>query len=203
MEELINLVLGNPLLLLLIAGGLISLFRREGDKKTDQSQQSQQTGEQSQRKKSSPFGDFLERMEDALSDGEEEKTSTPTSSRSRPNRTRPSHSNESAKQTMSAHDKRMEQMHQLSNQIEEGTYEGAGRDLPSGVNDKEHSGISDYSTREINVETNHQTNNLRKQMKKRLNKKNLIDSVIMSEVLGEPRSKQPYQGRNMNRHNLY
>lgn len=196
MEELIELVLGNPLLLLLIVGGLISLFRKDGDKKNQESERRQQTGEQSQPKKPSPFGDFLERMEDALTDGEEEKTSKP--------KPKPSYSHEPpAKQTMSAHETRMEQMQKLSNQIEAGTYEGAGGDLPSGVNDKSHSGITDYSTGEVYIEMNHQTKKLRKQMKERLNKKSLIDSVIMAEVLGEPRSKKPYRGRNMNRHNLY
>lgn len=203
MEELIELILGNPLLLLLIAGGLISLFRKEGDKNKQENEQRQQTSEQTQPKKPSPFGDFLDRMEDVLTDETEEKR-TEKKPKSQP-RSRPSYSNEPAQQTMSAHDKRMEQMQQISDQIEAGTYEGAGNDVPSGAFDQSHSGISDYSSPRIRLDAtkNHKTEKLRKQMKKRLHGKSLIDSIIMAEVLGEPRSKQPYQRRNMNNHKLY
>lgn len=204
MEELIELILGNPLLLLLIVGGLISLFRKEGDKnKQENERRQQQSSEQTQPKKPSPFGDFLDRMEDVLSEETEEKqTETKPKSPSKP---RPSYSNEPAQQSMSAHDKRMQQMQQISDEIEAGTYEGAGNEVPSGAFDQSHSGITDYSTPRIGLDAakNHKTDKLRKQMKKRLHGKSLIDSIVMAEVLGEPRSKQPYQRRNMNNHKLY
>lgn len=194
MEELIELVLGNPLILLLIVGGLISLFRnKDSAKKTEEAKRTQQPAEQDQPKKPSMFGDFLERMEDALTDGEEEKQSQPTA-KPKP---QPSIRNQEAEQTISAHEKRMEQMQQLSNQMGAGTYEGAGEESHSGIID----GVAPQVTIDVNM--GDQTRTLRKQMKKRLNKKQLIDSVIMSEVLGEPRSKKPYQGRNMSRNKLY
>lgn len=199
MEEFIEIILGNPLLIVLIVGGLISLFRnKEGQNKSEDSNQRQQTDEQSKPKKSSPFGDFLERMEEALSDDTDEK---PTSTDPKPSPPR-----EPADQTMSAHDKRMEKMQQISEEIEAGTYQGASAnayesfydsDIQSGMMDK------DSPSLHVNVELNQQSKELRSQMKRRLRKRDLINSVIMSEVLGEPRSKQPYERRNMNKHRLY
>lgn len=191
MEELIELVLGNPLILLLLVGGLISLFRnKESANKNEAPGSNQQTGDQDQPKKPSLFGDFLERMEDSLTDGEEETQPEPKP-KAKPS---PSLRSQTREQTKSAHEKRMEQMQNISNQIESGSYQGA----------------SDVSRMEVtrvpsqaNVDVSHHTHKLRKEMKSRLKKKNLIDSVIMAEVLGDPRSKKPYQGRNMSRQKLY
>lgn len=194
MEDFIKIILGNPLLILLIVAGLLSLFRSNKDGQTNkESSQRQQTGEYGKRKNPSPFGDFLERMEDALSDDKGEKRTSPEP--------KPSPTREPVKQTMSAHDKRMEQMQQISDEIEAGTYQG----MSGNSYDEAHSGAIDKQSPQlqVNVELNQRSKKLRTQMKRRLRKKDLIDSVIMSEVLGEPRSKQPYERINMNKHRLY
>src|SRR5690625_1868585 len=176
MEDFIEIILGNPLFIVLIVGGLISLFRnKEGQNKNKESSQRQQTGEQNQPKKSSPFGDFLERMEDALSDEKEDKPSS--------REPKPSPTSEPAKQTMSAHDKRMEQMQKISDEIESGTYQGMSGNSYDTFYDRDSRNemMNNHSPKlQENVGMNHQSKKLRTQMKKRLRKKDLIDSVIMS-----------------------
>lgn len=171
-------------MLLLIIGGLISLFRRkEGEQSNETSERREQTS-QDQQSKRSPFEDFIGKIEEALSDDSQEETVQPTRQR------------EATEQTVSAHDQRMEQMQQLSEQIESGEYQERIREKQPASELRRQFASSD-------VHLNRLERKLRSDVKKRLSKKSLIDSIIMAEVLGEPRSRKPYENRNLNRHKLY
>lgn len=189
MGDFIELILGNPLLLLLIIGGLASLFskkEKESEKQSQSSQRSEQTNSQSEPKRPSRFEDFMGKIEDALSDDEPEKRHKP----------QPSTTREASQPSLSADEKRMQQMQRLSDQIKDGTYETKDASDSRRLSKKN-------SRIQVDVEGNPNVDVLRTQVKKRLHKRKLMDSIIMSEVLGEPRSKKPYQRKNMNKHRLY
>lgn len=185
MGELIDVVLSNPFLLLLVIGGLISLFRRkEGENTNERPERDEQTAQRSEQKKPSPFEDFLGKIEGVLTDDDQ------------PDAVQPTPKETPARQTASASDQRLEQMQQLSEQIQSGERRDISRDIQSHTGRKRTIELSEDLL-------NASERRLRKDVKQRLTKKSLIDSIIMAEVLGEPRSRKPYENRNMNRHKLY
>lgn len=182
MDELFEVVLRNPFLLLLLIGGLISVFR---DKKPDQKQQRRtveqkraQQRQQEQRRQSSPstaetttekhpaetiFDMFFE-------DATEEPKKV-----------------EEPREQISVDDQRDEQLERL--QAELGAQEVAYD--PQSM-DHQRSELSQTKAPKTSEKSPIRKNKLRNNIEKRLTREGLVESVIMAEVLGRPRSKRSH-----------
>lgn len=175
MEELIDIALKNPFLLILILGGLFSLF--SGKSRDDQEEQEggQDQGQRRHQEQTAP---------------EQQKTA-PAPSRRAPSRTYEKRDHKQVEdiqqqviETLSIEEQRKEQMERLSAQYRT----------------NEHSGLSEKAKaadkkREIEVQNVSSSYNkhFKRDFKKSLTQKGLINSIVMAEVLGRPRAQRPYE----------
>lgn len=164
MDELIDLIFSNPLFLILIIGGIISLFRGSSDQKNEQNQRTN-------RPKPVP---------------NQHTRTQPHRQRSETRRVEPK---QEAVHSISIEDQREKQLEQLTSR------------LGSQAADSEHSGLKNRPkiadqkrTAEIQSLHNQKVKaEFKRKFKKNLSRSGLIDSVIMSEVLGAPRARKPYR----------
>ncbi|UJL44878.1 hypothetical protein KFZ58_10600 [Virgibacillus sp. NKC19-16] len=85
----------------------------------------------------------------------------------------------------SIEEQQSEQLGRLANQLRTETKDAMEK-LP-------HDGIIGNTLREPNKENSGNQENLKRQIKRNLGKTGLVNGIIMSEVLGSPRAKKPYE----------
>lgn len=172
MNDLLDLIFSNPLFLILIIGGLISLFRSGSGNKNEQQQQRSQSPRQP----------------------EQSRQRQPGMGQHSPQ----SQSKERVVRTTSSEERRQKQLEHLTSQ-----FGGDTKDIKQDAvaNSNEHSGLTSrpkIADKRRKAETaslhNEQTKRrLRKKFQNNLTRNGLIDSVVMSEVLGSPRARKPYE----------
>lgn len=168
MDQIIDLIFENPFFLVLIIGALLSLF---GDKKKGKQEEREQGQQQtsSRRRMPEPEGKPLGRME--------------TTPERQPNLVQ----------------KKKEMSSQLSieehraNQMAEYLKRSSTNETSTDRDELSEDQVNKEQKRIQKLATSYKQNEFKKEFKKSLTKEGLVNSVIMSEVLGSPRSRNPYQ----------
>lgn len=183
MDELIEVVLRNPFLLLLLIGGLISVFR---DKKPDQTKQRRAAEQRrvEQSKQVTPTPDETppeqqsgETIFDMLFDEVEEQKEPSSTTK------------ETQLESLSVEEQRDEQLERL--QAELGAQQVNYDPETADVADTDADSIEVKSIKKL-TKSKQQKRKLHDNLKKRLTKEGLVESVIMAEILGRPRSKRSH-----------
>lgn len=179
MEELFELIFSNPLFIILIVGGLISLLKGGADNKNKQ-QTEQQRPRQPQTVTRSP--------------NQQQAKAKQQSSQAKPQ----SQPKERVVRSTSIELQRQKQLDQLTNRFGVDTED----DEHSASKAEEHSKLKvrqrklAEQRRKAETAALHGTETqrrLKRRFQKKLTRDGLIDSVIMSEVLGSPRARKPYE----------
>lgn len=179
MDGLIELIFKNPFLLILILGGIFSMF---GGKKT-KNQEEQEDKRKEQRQQQAR----QQRQAPAPS----RNVPPPFNPQPKPERkTYGDKTEEQITDTLSIDDQREEQIKRLTEQYRT----------------NEHSGLTDkaevaHKRREIEVQNikSKYSKQFKQDFKKSLTHKGLINSIVMAEVLGRPRASRPYESVIMKR----
>src|SRR5699024_2353279 len=191
MGTLIDVILSNPILLMLIVGGLFSMMKQD-DKKKKKRQQTNRSAERGNQQRKS-IGDTIR---ETISTIEEEvkKAAEPNRSEAKQPQAEPKQAQQQSQplgrfETTAAdaiEEQRQKQYERLASNIAEASdmYE---EELPSYAKQME---VKNEKRKKSDFE---------KQFKGHLTKKGLANSIIMAEVLGPPRSKQPYESIVMKR----
>lgn len=174
MEELISALLKNPFLVLLLLGGLFSMFKgKSGQDKEEKQVPRRQRSDGQQRKRPTSISDTIRKTMKTL-EQEVQKSEQPQ---------------KKPVQTMSVEEHRKEQLQRLSNQIaSESSMHKESKSESQSIHSK---------TDKQSVDQSH--NEFKKVFKDNLTREGLTQSVIMAEVLGQPRSRQPYRSVVTNR----
>ena len=166
MDELINLVVKNPFILILIIGALYSLFKGKPKPETDNREQ-QQHQQREQRRQTI----------------QNRKEQVQTSQRKEQKR-----SNQSKGQKLgqlSIEEQRERQMKRLKSQMAS----------PEHQSFKHKDNVAE-KRREAEVQQLHNSleqQKFKRKVKSGLTKEGLLNSIVMAEVLGPPRAKKPYK----------
>lgn len=178
MDQLIDIIFANPLFLIIIIGGLFSLFKGKGQEEEKQKQEQQQKQQQQQRQQQQR---------------QRQQTRQPTE-RPRPvvakqthaERTRTAPQEEmSVPHQLSVEEQRAEQMKQFAGNLDLEAHSGL-KDRPKVADEKRQEEIQSLTSK-------YKHKKFKKDFENSLSSKGLINSIVMAEVLGEPRAKNPYQ----------
>lgn len=190
MEQLIDLILSNPFLIIIIVGALFSLLKgsktaKEQQEKQQQQRQQQQGQRQPQQrtrsdqhstrkpnpeqqaseKRTSPLRELKEAIEKEFANMREEKQV----------------------ETVATEIPRMQQVDDMYERVN-AAKEERERAYQRGMDAKRR-----REKEEKSLVSQYQQTKFKQSFTKSLGKQGLVNSVIMAEVLGSPRAKQPYQ----------
>ncbi|HLR68165.1 MAG TPA: hypothetical protein VK105_13720 [Virgibacillus sp.] len=175
MDDLLELIFSNPLFLILIIGGLISLLKGGSGNKDGQQSQTQRS-RQPQTVTHNPS-----------------QTKTQTQTRQQRPQTKP---RERIVRTTSVEEQRQKQLEQLTGRIGVDPEDNKHTAKKTGVQSPLGSGTTVDKRRQQEIAALHhaeQRKRVKKKFRNNLSRDGLIDSVIMSEVLGPPRARKPYE----------
>lgn len=169
-DELFKAILGNPFLLIIVIGGIVSLLKGKSGDKEKESQPAQRSPKPAP--VAQPFDRQVQRNYNQTKDE---------------NKQEPIH-------TLSMEDQREKQIERLAGHIQT-------------TSEPEHSGLKNRPKvadarrlEEIKqLASSYDQKKFKKDFKTSLTSKGLINSVVMAEVLGSPRSRKPYQSVIKNR----
>jgi|GEM_PF-4736193 len=169
MGDLIDLLLGNPFLILIILGGLYSMLKGSNKPESDEENEGPAPAP---KKTADPFGREAARKQQAQHEanqrsGMETENSYPIGQ-------------------ISLEDQREQQMLRLSKEL-------ASSDEHSGL--KGRPKVADERRkREVNdLVSSYEQERFQKEFKQGLTRRGVINSVVMAEVLGQPRAINPYK----------
>lgn len=164
MDQIIDLIFENPFFLIIIIGALFSLF--SGKKKEEQKEQQRSSQQNRPRPESVNAASRTSRRKQQVNRGEQERE-----------RVTPQLSIEEqrAKQLAQFASKNVSSQHHSDSDVKTADGENKRKTEIQEL-------ASSYSQREF-----------KREFKKSLSRKGLINSVIMSEVLGPPRARNPYK----------
>lgn len=175
-DQFIDILLANPFFIIILIGGIYSLLKGKPDEEEQEKQQEQrrprQHGSQQTRSRS-----------------EEIKPSTQQAKQEQiQKRIKKQQANEQAVQSTSIAEQRQKQMEQFAAQLdveEENEHTGL----------KKKSKLADVKRSEEvqRLASENAKQQFKKDFNNSLTSKGLVNSVIMSEVLGAPRSRNPYE----------
>jgi len=175
MDDLLELIFSNPLFLILIIGGLISLLKGGSGNKDGQQSQTQRS-RQPQTVTHNPS-----------------QTKTQTQTRQQRPQTKP---RERIVRTTSVEEQRQKQLEQLTGRIGVDAEDKKNTDKKGAKLSGLESGTVADKRRQQEITSLHhaaQRKRVKKKFRNNLSREGLIDSVIMSEVLGSPRARKPYE----------
>lgn len=168
MDQLIDIIFDNPFFIIIIIGGLISLFKGKAKQEEQQEQrQQQQPQQQSQQARRMP------------------ERPKPTIAKQTNDHRRTHSEKQEAISNLSIEEHRAEQMKRFSDSLATNQHSGM-TDRPK---------IAD-ATREEEVQrltSKYNDQKFKRQFENSLTNKGLINSVVMAEVLGSPRARRSYQ----------
>lgn len=170
MEQLIDLIFENPFLLVIILGALFSLFggKKKEEQQEQRQRQNQRTGSQQQR---------------------QQQSQQPMRTKSNPSQPRQQvkkKTQEKRAPQLSIEEQRARQMARFaSNHVTEHHSAEADEKLVRADERRK--------TEIQNLTSSYDQKRFKKEFKQGLTREGLINSVIMAEVLGSPRARNPYE----------
>lgn len=172
MDQLIDIIFDNPFFLIIIIGGLFSLFKGKGQEEEKQKQQQQEKQRQQQQRQRQQTAQTSERPKPVVA--------------KRTHEHRPRSNEEvSAPYQLSVEEQRAEQMKQFAGNLNIDEHSGL-KDRPRVADEKRSEEIQGLTSK-------YSHKKFKKEFKKSLTSKGLINSIVMAEALGQPRAKSPYQ----------
>ncbi|MGM8364621.1 hypothetical protein ACLIBG_03960 [Virgibacillus sp. W0181] len=171
MEELFQFITSNFIMFVIIIGGLISLFRNK------------QTGEQQSKQRPS---NIPETRSQTQSKQEEVRDNWQLDERM-----------QESIETMTSEEQREKQLERLKSQVNANSHmnrqrsNNASKDVQD--NHKSFQPLPESTDRRLS--DSKQDDHFKKKIKGQLNRGGLLESIVMAEVLGSPRSLKPYRSK--------
>lgn len=169
MGDLIDLLLGNPFLILIILGGLYSMFK--GGNKPE-AEDENEVPAPVPKKSNDPFGREEARKKQAQVEAKQHSGMERTESY--PN------------DQLSIEDQRQQQMLRLSRELASSNEHSGLKGRPKVADERRRRDVND-------LVSSYEQERFQKEFKQGLTRRGIINSVVMAEVLGQPRARNPYE----------